>query len=96
MRKHFRRRLARLSVEAIDRNAQFRIERAFPFDHVVLGVSQDAVLRPEKRGESKQLSVVAAEGFQRVVQADVDGRRMQERAQAPPAQVLRERVFKVG
>ena len=79
MRKHLRGRFARLSVEAIDRNAQFGINRSFPFDHIVLGMSQDAVLRTEQRREPKELSIVKTEGFQGMSQTGIDGRRMQKR-----------------
>ena len=44
---------ARVPVEAVHREAARRVAEPFPFHHVVLGLSEDPVLRTEERGEAE-------------------------------------------
>ncbi len=47
--EHFRYRLAMFAVKAVDGNAQTRMLVTFPFNHVILRLAQESMLRPEER-----------------------------------------------
>ena len=55
--QHLRRGLAMLSVQTINRNAESRMFVTFPFDHVVLGLTEEPMLRAEKRAQLKQFAI---------------------------------------
>ena len=68
MGKHFGSGLTMFAVKAINGNAQFGVGITFPFDHVVLGVPLDAVLRAKKGRKLKKFAVVFFEQIEGVVQ----------------------------
>src|SRR5262249_31230845 len=64
--EHFRRGLAMLTVQTVNRNFQPRMLVTFPFDHVVLGLAEKSVLRTEESTEFKQFSTQSLENLRRV------------------------------
>ena len=50
--EHFRCRLAMFAVKAINRNVQTRIFVTFPFDHVILRLTEKSVLWSKERSDS--------------------------------------------
>jgi len=56
--QHFCSRLAVLAVETVNRNTQTRVFIAFPLHHVVLRLTEEAMLRTKKRGKPKEIVVV--------------------------------------
>src|SRR3990172_3081518 len=53
IREHFGPGLASVPIKAVDRQAACSVAKAFPLPHVVLGLSEDAVLRAEERCEAE-------------------------------------------
>src|SRR5262249_29139005 len=51
--EHLRRGLTVVAVQAVNRNVQPRMLVSSPFDHVVLGLTEESMLRTEKRAELK-------------------------------------------
>ncbi len=82
MQKHFRRRLAMFTIKAVNRNMQFRVLVAFPFNHVVLRMPLDAVLRTKQSRKLKEFAVQILEQIKRITQIGTDRSRMEHRAQA--------------
>ena len=95
MRKHFRSRFAMFTVKAVNRNMQFRVFVAFPFNHVVLRMSLDAVLRAKQSRKLKELAVQILEQVKRITQIRTNRSRMENRTQALATKRRRETFFKM-
>ena len=94
MAEHLGRGFAVFAVQAIDGNAQFGVGVALPFDHVVLCVALDAVLRAKERRKLEQLAVVFLEEVEGVVQVREYRSRVEDGAEALALEVSGESLFK--
>jgi len=54
--QHFRRRLAMFAVKTVNGNVEPRMLVTFPFDHVVLRLTEESMLRPEECAKLEQIS----------------------------------------
>src|SRR4029077_2352584 len=75
--QHFVGRFAMFAVQTVNRNVQPRMLVAFPFDHVVLGLTEESVLRSEERAYSKQFAVEFLENARGVFKRRRNRSRMQ-------------------
>ena len=82
------------AVEAIDGYAQFGVGVALPFDHVVLGVPLDAVLRANKCRKLEEIAVVFLEEVEGIAQVGQDRCRVKDRAEALALEICGEDFFK--
>ena len=92
--KHLGGGFAVFAVQAINGYSQFRIGVAFPFDHVVLGVSLDAVLRAKKGRKLEELAVVLLEKVESIAQIREDGCRVKDGTEALAFKICGENFFK--
>src|ERR1700730_19395326 len=83
------------AVETEDGNAEPRMFVALPLNHVVLGLAQITVLRPEERAKPKQFAVVALEDFRRVLELRRDGSGMKQRSDPRTVQPFRPKLFEM-
>src|SRR6266446_5744704 len=86
--QHLARGLAMFAVQTVNRYPESRMLVTSPFDHVVLGLAAIAVLRTEERAQLKHLLIFALENFGSVLQFRIDRRGMQERTNAPAAELV--------
>jgi hypothetical protein len=93
--EHGGRRFAMLAVEAVNRNPQSRVFVSLPFHHVVLGLTEVTMLRPEKRMKAKKAAVIALENMRRVLKGARDGGGMKQRTQPHVPQLLRPKLFEM-
>jgi hypothetical protein len=67
----------------------------FPFDHVVLGLAEKAVLRPEERANAKQGAVLALEDTGRVLELRRNRSRMKQQANSGAPQFVRPKLMQM-
>ena len=64
----------------------------FPFDHIVLRLSEKSVLRPEERGDFKKIAIQPLKNARRVFELRRHRGRVQQRPDKCTAQFLRPKL----
>src|SRR6185436_17654094 len=93
--QHFCRRFAMVAVKTVDRDVQTRMLVTFPFHHVVLCLTEKAVLRAEKGGEAKQIATVSLEDSRRMLKLRGNRSRMNQRADTRAAKLVRPKFWQM-
>src|ERR1043166_3324499 len=65
--EHLPGRFAMFAVQTVNGDLKSRMLVAFPFDHVVLGLTEKSVLRSEERSKLKEVAVRPLQDFRRVL-----------------------------